>query len=297
MTKNKEERWGELVMMVEVFLHAIWPVGAHYGATMLPQIQFLAIVLLLSAILFLFTTWRRREFKQLLNKKVLLWLSAYTLFFTTLPYLIIVYATKFSSAINTTLLTQSEAIFAGLLGFFILGEKLSRNKILGISFILLANVAILYDGTPSLDLASVALMLAPLLFVFANMIAKKLQREGLNWSPLLLFRMLVGGVTLAFLSYFVEGYQAIDPNLWPFLLFFSFFVFGVAKILWQIALHRLDLSKVTALGMAYPFMSIVIAYFWLGEVPNSYQWFGVLLTALGVAFLLRTKSKQWVEFD
>ncbi len=297
MTKNKEERLGELIIMIEVFMHSLWPVGAHYGATQMPQIQFLGLIFLISSGLFLFTTWRRREFSQLWKLKNLLWLSAYTLFFMTLPYLLIVYATRFSSAINTTLLTQSEAIFAAILGFFILGEDLSRNKVLGISFILLANAVILYNGEALIDPANLVLALAPFLFVFGNMIAKKLQGEGVGWSPLLLFRTVAGGACLLVLSYFVEGAQPIEPRLWPFLILFSFFIMGVSKILWQLALHRLDVSKVTGLGMIYPFMSLIIAYFWLGEIPNEYQWIGVLFTAIGVGLLMKTRSKQWVELD
>lgn len=297
MKKHKEERFGEVIMIIEVVLHAIWPVAAHYGASQMPQLQFLAAIFLISAVCFTATTLWRKEFHVFFNARIFAWLVIYSLPFMMLPYGIIVFATRYSDAINTTMLTQSEAIFAAIFGALILKESVSINKGLGIFFILLANVAILYSGSLSFSPSNLALVLAPALFVFGNMIAKKLQREGVGWSPLLMFRNWLGGLVLLGTTFLLGGVDPISSQLWWFIFVVAVGLFVFNKILWQVSLVRLDVSKLTALGCTYPFVSVLVAYLWLGETPGPYQWLGILLTGVGVLFLLNTRSKQWVEMD
>lgn len=295
--KHKQEKIGEVYAFLVLAVHSIWPAAVHYGASELPQLQFLATMFLAGAVLFLVTTLWRGELHQLWNKRIVGWLLLYTLPFMTLPYAIMVYATRFSSAINTALLIQTEAIFAAILGALLLGERISWRRGLGIFFIFVASVAILYDGSFSFGWADLSLALLPALFVCANIIAKKLQTEGLSWSPLLLFRSVVGGLTLLGIVYFFEGFEPVSAGNWLFMLTVGLGVFGLGKILWQLALGRLDVSKVTAIIMVQPLFSVGIAYLWLAEVPSLYQWIGVILSGFGVIFLMKTHSKQWVELD
>lgn len=293
MKKHSQEKLGEIFIGLQILLNAFLPIGAHYGATQMPQIQFLAYVTLLSSVLCLGISLYRRELKNLWDKKIAIKLFAYTLLTAVFPYGIIVYATKYSSAIETTLLTQSEIIFAAIFAWIFLKERMSKNKLLGIFTILLANILILYGGKLSFGTANLALFFAPILFVFGNSIAKNLQKEGISWSLILSFRMLIGGLILLMFAQVIEGLQVPSKELWPFLILFTFFAFGLAKILWQLALHRLDLSKVTALGVGSPAISLLIAFLWLGEIPSTNQWLGIILICIGTIFLLKTHSKQW----
>lgn len=295
MSKHPKEKAAEIIILIEVFLHAFWPVGANYGAKLIPQIQFLAFITLLSSVFFLFTTLYRKEFRHLKSAYNLKWLSLYTICLSILPYGIITYATRYTSAINTTIFTQIEAVYAAILGYFFFKEKLTKKRIIAIFFILLANVILVYNGTFQIHSADIALLTAPIIFVFGNAIAKKLQAEGIGWSIILFYRNFVGGIVLLTIAHFVEGLSLPPQDLWPFLLIFSILVFGLAKILWQIALHNMDVSKVTALGMTYPVISIAIAYLWLGEIPSIYQSIGILFTLLGIYFLVQTKSVQWED--
>ena len=292
MQKHRQETIGEILVGLLLVIQAFAPVGMHYGATQMPQIQFLAYVTILSSVLFIGISLYRREFKNLLDKKALLHLFAYTFLFA-MSYGMIVYATRYSSAIETTLLTQSEIIFAGIFGWIVLKERMSGNKLLGIFAILTANILILYGGKLSFTVANLALFFAPVFFVFGNAIAKNLQKEGISWSLILSFRMFVGGLILLTIAGFAEGLKLPPTELWPFILLFTFSAFGIGKILWQMALYRLDLSKITAIGIGSPAVSLLIAFLWLGEIPSGNQWLGILLVCIGTVFLLKTHSKQW----
>jgi hypothetical protein len=77
--KHQQEKLGELLIGLQVLLQAFWPVGAHYGATQMQQIQFMAYITLLSSVLFLGISFYRKEFKNLCNWKILGQLMIYTL--------------------------------------------------------------------------------------------------------------------------------------------------------------------------------------------------------------------------
>lgn len=292
MTKHAEEKKGEIYILIKFVLESFVPVAAYYGATRMPQIEFLAIVTLISSLLFVAITFYYKQFHQLFDLKKWPSFFLYTLAVMS-AWAIIFYATKYSNALDTSLLLQSEILYAALIGFFLLKEKMPLAKIIGIVCITFSNIAVLFKGQISFSLANFALFTAPFIFVLGNVLAKKLQREGTGWAPLLLFRQLAGGLLLLVFSFSFEDTVMPTANLWFFLIAFAFAGFGIGKMLWQMALHRLDVSKVTAFMGSSTIISAAIAYFWLNEVPNNYQWASIVLTIIGVGFLLQTTSKQW----
>lgn len=297
MKKHKEEKLGELWIALSVVFQAFLPVGAHFGATQMPQIQFLAYVTLVSSFLYLPISIYKREVGNTKSIKTIFYLLAYTLLVGVIPYGIIMYATRFSSAIETTLLTQTEVIFALIFGYVYLKEKISKYKLIGAVCILVANTLLLYQNNFIWSWANTALFLAPAFFVVGNSISKKLQKEGTSWSLILVFRSLVGGLILLGIAQAIEGLTIPSSNMMIFIPIFAISVFGFGKIFWQLALHRLDLSKVTALGLSHPGISLIIAFIWLGEIPTSNQWLSIFIMFLGIFFLLKTNSRQWAELD
>lgn len=295
MTKHPEEKKGELLMILKVILESVVPAGAAYGARFLPQIEYLAIITLVSSLLFFGTTIYYKELNQLFIPKHFTSLLAYTILVAVIPYGVIFYATKYSTAIDSALLIQSEIIYAAIFGYLVLKEKMDLNKVLGISLILLADILILFKGTIAFSAANIALLIAPVSYVFGNSIAKKLQRESMGFSPLLLFRQFVGGLILLGISLAFEPMTAPHLGMWPFLIVFGLLAFGVSKLLWQLALHRMDLSKVTALLGASPIAATLIAFLWLKEIPTFFQLAAVVISVLGVALLYKSTSKQWVD--
>ncbi len=275
-----------------VVLGAFWPVGVNYGAKNIPPIQFLAFLMLGSALLFLAATLYYRQLGALLKTR---WLASLTLYslLITLGYLTIVISTSFTTATDTTLLLQSEIIFAALIGYFLMGEALSSSKILGIVCVFMADFITLYRGGLELNGPHLALFLAPLFYVFANRMSRRMQMEGLHWAPLLFYRHFVGGIAVLILAAFLEGVTVPDPSNWLFLVLFGLVIYGLSKIIWQLCQVRLDLSKATALGLTHPVFSFILARIFLGEVPTIYQIWGIVFSLVGIVFLLRAPSRQW----
>lgn len=297
MKKHKQELLGEWFGLGTCLMYAFWPIGANFIAKQMPPIQFLAYVTLLGAVPVLISTLYLRQFKQFFRARTLAILLLYTVLLAVIPYIIITYATQFTSAINTGFLTQTEGIYGAILGWLIFKEKIGRNKALGFGFIFVANFLLIYNGGVNFSWANLAIAVAPVSFVLGNILAKNLQSEGVGWAPLLLFRNGVGGLIILLMASLAED-VAVPPEhlLWPILLM-GLTVFGIEKIFWQLALHRLDLSKATAIVITAPVFTFVLAYFFLGEVPDLFQWLAFLLTIIGIGFILKTHSKQWIPVE
>lgn len=297
MKKHREERLGEWYGLGTVLLYALWPIGANFAAKQMPPIQFLAYITLLGAVPVLIATLYKKQLKQLFNVKTLAVLLLYTVLLAVIPYVIITYATQYTSAIDTGFLTQTEGIFGAVLGWMVFKESIDRNKLLGFGFIFLANFLLIYNGGVDFNWANVAIAIAPVSFVLGNIIAKNLQKEKLGWAPLLLFRNGVGGLIILLIALAFEDLALPPENLlWP-VLFLGLTVFGLEKIFWQLSLHRLDLSKATAIVITAPVFTFFLAYFFLGEVPDIYQWMAFIFTLIGIGFILKTHSKQWIQVE
>jgi len=296
MHRDRDEKIGELAAVGHMALNGFWPVGAAYGTQILqiPPIQLLGLATFISSLFFLGLTLKKGKFRQLLNRKVLKGCAAYTALLLV-PYIAMFYAAKTNSGINIALFTQSEVIFAALIGWLFLKERLQTTRVVGVLCILLANLVVLYNGNLLFNPASLILIFAPVLFVFGNALSKRLQAEGLSYAPLLLFRGAVGGACLLLLSFLVEDFQSPPSSSWVFLFLFGFLAFGLPKALWQIALSKIDLSKTTAIGESYPAFSFILAYFWLNEIPSLYQWLGLLISFAGIYFLVKSSSRTLGE--
>src|SRR3989338_10935864 len=155
MGKHPEEKLGELMMGMEVFLYALFPILINQGTKTIPPLYFLAYGTLCSVLFFGGTTLWKKETHQLLNKKAWLPILGVIVFVATIPNMIIFWGTQYTSGINATLLLQSEIIFATLAGVFI-GEKLSSKKILGVILILAGSITILYNGTFAVNKGDIA---------------------------------------------------------------------------------------------------------------------------------------------
>lgn len=296
MKKHKDEKIGEWAALGHMILDGFWPVGASYGVHFLPPTELLGIATFISGFFFLALTLYKGQLKQLFRWKIVKRCVLYTALLLV-PYVAIFYATQYTSAINTALFTQSEVVFAAIVGWLFLREKPQMTRWLGVTCIVLANLIVLYQGSLRFNLADLVLVLVPLFFVFGNATAKRLQTDGLGYAPLLLFRGAIGGGTLLLFSSIFEGFKMPELSFWPFLIMFGLFAFSIPKALWQISLHKTDLSKTSAIGLSYPVISFAIAYVWLGEVPSVYQWSGLLISFVGIYFLMQSSSQRYSELS
>lgn len=283
---------GELWLLLCVLIQSFFPLFANQGAKLFSPLQYLVYMIGISIpVLLVINIWRG-EFRELFKREVFWLLVGVSFFVIAAPSALIFLATQDSSGINTSLLTQSEIIYATIL-CALLGEKVTKNRFLGVIFILIGSIFVLYQGSFTLSRADLVLFLAPAFYPIGNVFAKKAFKK-VSWSTVLLFRAVVGEVFLLGLClFFARNFQVPPQEIWFSLIFMGFGVCVLAKIFWYWGLQTMEVGRATALIMTYPAFSLIFAILFFDEVPTLYQGLGFIGVCVGIFFILKSQGQQY----
>jgi len=183
-----------------------------------------------------------------------------------------------------SLLIASGPIFTALLASSILGEKLKMWGWIGIfiSFFGVALISLGEGGGISFDPRAILILIA----AFSTSLSFVLQKPYLKKYKFVdLTAYTIWGGTL-FLLVFLPGFindirtASIDSTL--SIIYLGIFPAGIAYLTWTYALAKMPVSILTSFLAISPFLSIIIAWLWLGEIPGSISIIGGLFAIFGV---------------
>lgn len=293
MNKSKTERHGEIMILSQVALYGLFPVVINYGTRVIQPLLFLALSALASAIFFFLYLLISGRFNQIFNKKALPYIIGVVIFIVTVPNILLFLGTKLTSGTNTAILLQLEVFFAFIICSLFFNEKITRVRLLGSAIIVIGACLILYNGNFQLNIGDLLIVIGAALFPIGNIFSKK----ALDYIPsdvTLFLRNILGGVILLAISLiFEKSSPDIIPafqNFWTLILLNGLLLFGLAKILWYEGLKRIDITKATAIGSAFPAFSLIFAMIFLNERPAIYQIAGFLAIFIGVLLIIRKDS-------
>jgi len=109
------------------------------------------------------------------------------------------------------------------------------------------------------------------------------------------FRTVVGLPFIALMAYLFEpsvSYENFMSAL-PYIFIIGTVIYVISKIMWIEALHRISITKVSAMMGLVPMMTLFFAYLYLNEVPDLRQILGIIPVLIGGYFLtkpLKVKS-------
>ncbi|MBI2638996.1 DMT family transporter [Candidatus Peregrinibacteria bacterium] len=289
---------GEKFLLSYMVIYALAPILANYTAKNFRPILVAAVTTLITAIALFFILAATRRLREIFNAKAFGPIFGNTMFNIVVPLALIFVGTSKTSAINTTLLHQTELFFAFLISGLFYGETITRQKIVGGTIVLLGTIAVLYNGTFELRLGDLLIIAGTALYPFGNHYAK--QALLLAQPSIVLFlRTIIGGIMLLVISFILEGWPqeaflakaflAIDQKQLALFAGLILGLLGIAKLLWFEGLKRLDVSKSTAIVIAGPAFSLVYAVALLHEIPTLYQLAGMLIIIAGLFILIKQK--------
>ncbi|KYC44818.1 MAG: putative DMT superfamily transporter inner membrane protein [Candidatus Methanofastidiosum methylothiophilum] len=183
-----------------------------------------------------------------------------------------------------SLIIGSGPIFTALLASFILKEKLKSWGWIGIfiSFFGVALISLGEGGGISFDPRAILILIA----AFSTSLSFVLQKPYLKkYKYVDLTAYTIWGGTL-FLLIFTPGFindirtASIDSTL--SIIYLGIFPAGIAYLTWTYALAKMPVSILTSFLAVSPFLSIIIAWAWLGEIPGSISIIGGVIAILGV---------------
>lgn len=286
-------------MLGAVFMWAIFPIIIKSSENLFAPLFFAGISTLSAGIFLFLILLFKGKTHELFHKRGAYFTAINTLFIALLFLPIVIWAGQKTTAGNTALLLQSEILFT-VLFFGVLGiEKVTRQRIFGIAIVLIGVILVLFqDFSGVISQWDLILVIACLLPPVGNFFAKKALKE-ISTTAVLCFRNLTAGLILTSASILFFEPLPIDAMLSSkgiiFILINSIIIFAVRILLAYEAFKRIDIHKAVALEGISPALALIMAFFFLGEMPNVFQFLGLIAVTIGimqVAHRVKTPTVQ-----
>lgn len=234
------------------------------------------------------------------NRRYLFWVSLTGIaVFNTLVYL----AGHYTTAINLALIgTTSSPVFATLMAVFILKERITVFRILGMLICMAGIILLISRGSWEVlrgfhfSLGDLLILAGALFFALYNILVKK--KPGLL-SPVNFLFVIFGLGTLLLLPAFIMERVLYNPIEWSWSLAGIIFYLGagtsvIAFRLWNVALHSLGAARTVLYGNLIPVFSTIEAVLLLNEKITPIQFFsgGLVIAGLIIANFRRRKNRS-----
>ncbi len=205
--------------------------------------------------------------------------------------------TRLSNASNASLVTSASPAFMVLFAVWLLGERASPRRLLGLICASAGVVAVIDPRSASLDLASfwgnVALLGAALTWGLFSVLVKGVTRW---WGGVLQVSLMtfLGGLLIAAPASAVEArwlpIGRITPTIVLGVLYLGFVSTALAMVLWNKSLALLDASVVSLLFFAQPVVGSALGALLLGERLSLGFWLGAVPIGAGLILAARSRS-------
>lgn len=281
-----------LVVTILLLLDSLHFVFARLLRVYLPPVQAALLVLGLASLeTAVFLTWRRKIQLSVLRQNF--W------FFATIG-LLVAGATSLSFASvqyvdagTASMLAQTSILFALAFGLFWLREKLHRIELLGAGVALLGIFIISFQPGDVLRLGSLLVLLSSFLYALHAAVVKRYGQE-MDFANFFLFRV---GSTSFFLLIFVllqgQGrWQTPSGTAWLVLLLVATVDVVCSRVLYYLALRRLQMSHHAILLTLSPVIAVLWSLLLFGETPTLQGFLGGTAVLLGVIIVNWWQRRQ-----
>ena len=198
------------------------------------------------------------------------------------------YAISIISLAEALTLSFISPIFATILSFVILKEKVGPRRWIAVVAGFIGVLFVIRPGFNEINLAILTAVGAGICYAFYLISTRKLSTVD---SPLmtLIFTGLTGCILISIIVPFFWTWLSISQ--WTLLI--SLAAIGtMAHFCLILSLRYAEASKLAPLGYSEIIMNVIIGYYFFGDFPNQWIWIGlIIIVASGIYISLRETKK------
>lgn len=292
-----ETRKGEITILSKSLIASFFPITTILSFSYLPPFFSLFFSSGLSLIFFAILITLNNNWKELWNKNILLMAFAVSLLIGVGFYGLFFIGLKRTTAGNASLISLMEIFFSFLLFNVWKKEYFSSKHLLGITLMLCGGIFVLLPKSQGLHSGDTLILIATFFAPFGNNIQQKL-RKKISSESILFLRCLLSLPFIILLAWIFK--ERISWTLLQkstlFLLYNGILFFGLTKILWLEGIHRISVTKASALNSTVPFLTLIWASIFLKQTPTIWQ-ISALIPLIGGILLLTSKSSETKKLD
>jgi drug/metabolite transporter (DMT)-like permease len=294
---SKNEILGTLLILSTAIISGFSIIANKFFVVSIDPLLFTALraffigIIFLVISLYIQKTTKQKKFKQTSWKNLLLigiigGGFAFWLFFAGL---------KMTLGIRAAFLHKTLPIYAAILAFIFLKEKITRQQLIAMGIMLFGLVLMqLTSLTAEIRTGDFLVLAATVLWAAENVISKKamLNKES-NWV-VTFSRMFFGSLVL-FSIIFLTGKTslllALTAQQLIYIAVSGFFLF-MYVLTWYWGLKYINLSKASTILLLAPVVSLIFGVLWLKEPVSSLQLAGSALILFGAYLIVLVKSEK-----
>jgi drug/metabolite transporter (DMT)-like permease len=284
----QRERAGEWFLIAFTLIESWFPIVTLFALQFLTPVFTYAYTLLFSLISFSLILIYKRKLSELVRWSAYKDLLITALLISTMFTLMYI-GMAYTTAGNTAVLIFMQFFFS-FLYFNVLGsEKIAPIHLAGAFLMAMGALIILFPDNFSFNKGDLFVLLGSAIAPVANHFQKK-ARQQVSSETVLTFRTLVSIPVLFFIAFQFEAVpntSQLSAAL-PYLAIGGFLIMGFSKIFWVEAIHRISITKASAMAALLPVLTLLFAYVTLNEIPDTRQVLGIIPVLLG-GFLITRK--------
>ncbi len=281
------QREGELYMLGLALLESWFPILSIVSIKQIGPLHTYAFSLFVSFFFFIAIMWRKNLFAELKNKEAHKYLLLTSFWITTL-FVLVFLGMQYTTAGNMSVIIFMQVLFSYIY-FNVFGDdKMDKLHTLGAVVMGIGALIIIVPDDMVFNKGDLLILIGSAIAPIANFYSKK-ARTYCSSETILGFRTILAFPVIMFVAWILEPTISVDEfnKSLPYVVLIGFLIFGLSKIFWMEALHRIDITKLSALLAIIPMMTMFFAYLYLNEVPQIRQILGVIPVLLGGYILTR----------
>ncbi|WP_373035425.1 DMT family transporter [Sulfurimonas sp.] len=289
MTKERE---GELLMIGLSILESWFPILSIIAISHIGALHTYAFSLFVSLFFFLIIMIKKKLFVELKNTDAYKDLILTSFWITTLFTLVFI-GMQFTTAGNMSVIIFMQLFFSYLY-FNVFGkEKMDFIHSIGAFIMGIGALIILIPDNMVFNKGDLIILIAAVIAPLANLYSKR-ARFFCSSETILGFRTIIALPVIALLAWIIEPKITLDDTqkALPQVFLIGLLIFGISKILWMEALHRISITKISAMIALVPPMTLFFAFIYLDEIPEFRQVLGIIPILVGGYLLTKPLNKQ-----
>jgi len=288
----QEERKGEIYMLLLSILESWFPILSLFSIALIGAMYSFALSVSISTIIFIALVIYQKKVPELFQKDARKDLLL-TTFFINLLFILVFLGLQYTTAGNMAVIIFLQLLFAYLYFNVFGSDQLSPMHTLGAVIMGVGALTVLIPDDLSFNKGDLIILIAAALAPFANLYQKR-ARTYVSSETVLAFRNITALPILFLIAYLSEPMPSLEKLIeaTPYILAIGILVFGVSKVLYIEALHRISITKVSAMLALPPLFTLIFAYFILDEIPNLRQILGIIPILIGGYLITKPKKES-----
>lgn len=225
-----------------------------------------------------------------------------------LVYLLDFWSLQYITALTSTLIYSSTPFIAAILSYFLLKERLTLKKIIGIIVGLgglVPVIALQVQGQASsafgsISLPEIVLFFAVISGAYAWFLVKKLMDRGYSFGMINGVAMLLGGIMSLVTAGIFEGFAHPVKDLYPFMGWLFLLILSANIIFYNLygfLLQRYSITFLTFAGWLSPCFATLYEWLFMGGTITWHYGVSLVLVFIGLYVFYQDELRWRKKYD